>query len=104
MVYYHLRMDCPLNSLPLASENYSSFAHEHLARFNPGLMNYYWTEEFSETGKFHVHIIIFIEDKSIVQPLRCYLGTTYKHAIKTKAPDYWKETYGDSQKIQVYSL
>lgn len=90
--YYHLRVDCPNDS----------FVVENLEDHNPSLTNYYWTTEVAkDTGKYHVHMIIWLEEEQ-VQPLRLFMQGTYKKRLKKE--EYWSKTYGDSKKIQVYSL
>lgn len=86
--YYHLRLDAPTPEFVLDT-------------VGKKVSNYYGVEEISENGKIHYHMIVKLKEDE-VQPLRCYLGITYKKYLK--AHEYWKKTYKDSKKIQVYSL
>lgn len=93
--YHHLRVDTPT----------MSYLEDHLKlvqdTYNP--YEYYSVLEVSDTGKRHVHMIILLDPEDI-QKLRVYLGTTFKRNLKKDHPQYWEKVYGDSKKIQVYSL
>lgn len=93
--YYHLRIDCP--------------TYDYLVKHLKEVQNdecpyeYETTLEISDKGKRHFHMIILLSEED-VQPLRLYLGGTYKRNLKKEWPHYWEKVYGDSKKIQVYSL
>lgn len=94
MNYYHLRIDAPT----------TSFVKEHLEMFqkNHKLDGCYLVKEISPTGKIHFHGMVLC-DEATVQPMRQYMGVTYKKSLK-EYPHYWEKTYKDSKKIQVYSF
>lgn len=93
--YYHLRVDCPTYD----------YLVQHLKKVQDPARKFQYiaTLEISDKGKRHFHMIILLDDED-VQPLRQYLGGTYKRNLKKDNPLYWEKTYGDSKKIQVYSL
>lgn len=90
--YYHLRLDAP--SIDFIGNTTIVFFKKHFIK------QVYFVSEISDAGKLHFHALLLMPVES-VQPLRQYLGVTYKKALKTYAiTPYWKDTYGDSKKYR----
>lgn len=93
-MWYTLRMDTPLDS--------KWYMDWILKAVEPNRDYLMVAEEVSPKGKEHIHTIMYISNET-QELLRNKLGN-YKSKLKKEYPIYFDKVYGNSKKIQVFSL